>query len=117
MAWQGTMEAWSKGCDKALKLMEKELEKAIKKNDENKGKKLDKFRKMIHDYPTEQDVIEAYGYEMVTEKQKDELIEALRAGEEKATELDEFDSYIYLIITFIEDLRREKGYAEVQKDG
>lgn len=108
MPWQGDSQTWAAGCDKLLATLEKEYQKAVKKNDENKAKKRAKWQSLIDVYKTEEDVMDAYGYAMITEKQREDLLAQLAAGEEKVMELDVMDAYIHLLKSFMSDLRKEK---------
>lgn len=108
MAWRGNNKTWIKGCDKMLALLEKEFQTASKKNTDKKAKKLEKWQKTIEIYKTEEDVQDAYGYGMITDAQRQELIIFLEKGETELTALDEMDAYIYLLQSIARDMRQEK---------
>lgn len=108
MAWKGDSKTWIKGCDKMLALLEKEFQTASKKNADKKAKKLAKWQETIEIYKTEEDVQDAYGYGMITDVQRQELIAFLEKGEAELTALDEIDAYIYLLQCIARDMKQEK---------
>ena len=118
MAWKGDNKTWVAGCDKLLTFFEKEWQKAIKKNEESKAKKWAKWQSLLDNYKSEDEINDAYGYEMITEKERQDLLARLAAGEENVMSLDATDAYIYLLQGFMSDLNKEREcIIEELKDG
>ena len=94
---------------KIIKMMQAQLDKELKAADAEMSRAAKRHEDALKDYGSEADILDAYGYGFITEKQYDRLIAAWRNTHEAKADRRVFITYLKREIEFTQTTRRGNG--------